>query len=192
MNFVLSSRRCKSINKKFKVLALVVIVAMAAVASLLIASQLAVGKNATASVAQDVQSPQSSPITANSTVNNGTFGFSGPMMFGGFGGMRIGIGGMRQFGSFGQIQVSTEFTQNVTNVLNNSTDVKNLLNQGYNVTSIRPVITTTVNGNGYLVTQATRAEVVLQGTNGRAFVTVDLSQQKVTKIVTTTINENPT
>ena len=60
------------------------------------------------------------------------------------------------------------------------------------MTSIQPVITTTIDGNGNIVTQATSANVLLQGTNGRAIVVVDLSQAKVTKIVSTTINNNPT
>jgi hypothetical protein len=87
--------------------------------------------------------------------------------------------------------VSSAFTQNVTNILKSSTDVQALLNEGYNVTSIRPVITTTINGNGNVVMQATSANVILQGPNGRAFVVVDLTTAKVTRIVTITVNNNP-
>jgi hypothetical protein len=42
------------------------------------------------------------------------------------------------------------------------------------------------------VTQATSANVILEGTNGRAIVVVNLATEKVTKIVTTTVNDNPT
>ena len=91
-----------------------------------------------------------------------------------------------------QIQISSAYTQNVTSILNSSTDVQALFSQGWNVTSIRPIITTTLDGNGNIVTQATSANVILQGTNGRALVVVNLTTDKVTKIVTTTVNNNPT
>ena len=61
--------------------------------------------------------------------------------------------------------------------------------QGYNITSIRPVITTSIDGNGNVVTKASTADLTLLGTNGRALVVVDLSQNKVTKIVTLTVTE---
>jgi len=78
---------------------------------------------------------------------------------------------------------------NVTNIATNDTDVQNLLSQGYNITSIRPVVTTTIDGSGNVITKAATADLTLQGTNGRAFVVVDLSQDKVTKIVTLTRTE---
>jgi hypothetical protein len=129
-------------------------------------------------------------------------GFGGPKGMGrGFGGGFRGFGGgfsafggnffNGTVGGFGSIQVSSAFTQNVTDILKSSTDVQALLSQGYNVTSITPVITTTINGNGDLVTQATSANVTLQGPNGRAFVVVNLTTAKVTKIVTITVNNNP-
>jgi D-arabinose 1-dehydrogenase-like Zn-dependent alcohol dehydrogenase len=107
---------------------------------------------------------------------------------------RLGMGhrGMgRGFGGFGSgaIQISSDFTANVTNIVKNDVDVQNLLNQGYNITVIRPVISTTVDGNGNVVTKASSADVMLLGTNGRAFVVIDLTQAKVTKIVTLTITE---
>jgi len=90
-----------------------------------------------------------------------------------------------RMGGFQGIQVSTEFTQNLTTIARSDSDVQNLLNQGYNITSIRPVISTIIDGNGNIVTKASTANVLLQGDNGsRAFVVVDLSQAKVTKIVT--------
>ena len=87
---------------------------------------------------------------------------------------------------FGAIQVSSDFTANVTNIVKNDSDVQNLLTQGYNITAIRPVISTVIDGNGNVVTSATTANVILQSTTGRALVVVDLTQAKVTKIVTTT------
>ena len=74
---------------------------------------------------------------------NGFMGFGGPGGMGGrfhgcggFGGFDGGFGG---FGEnfvngtavgFGSIQISSAFTQNVTNILNSSTDVKALFTQG--------------------------------------------------------------
>ncbi len=84
-------------------------------------------------------------------------------------------------GGFGGIQVSSDFTQNVTNIVKNDTDVQNLLNNGYNITSIRPVITTVIDGNGNVVTSATTANVILQSTTGRAYVVVDLNSSKSNK-----------
>jgi hypothetical protein len=101
---------------------------------------------------------------------------------------RFGIGHRGEpfrMGGFQGIQVSSEFTQNVTNIAQSDSDVQNLLNQNYNITSIRPVITRIIDGDGNLVTKASTANVLLQGDNGsKAFVVVDLSQAKVTKIVT--------
>ena len=107
---------------------------------------------------------------------------------------RFGMGnrGMsRGFNGFisGAVQVSSEFIANVTSIANADTDIQNLLNQGYNITSIRPVISTTIDGNGNVVTKASSADLTLIGTNGRAFAVVDVEQAKVTRIVTLTITE---
>jgi hypothetical protein len=100
-------------------------------------------------------------------------------------GMDRGFAGFRSEG----IQLSSEFTANVTNIANNDSDVQNLLNQGYNMASIRPNISTTVDDNGNVVTKASTADLTLIATNGRELVVVDLSQEKVTKIVTLTVTE---
>jgi hypothetical protein len=179
-------------DRKIKVLALLFIVIAAAVgASIVFALQptAATTNSTTSNIASDVSQPVLSSV--NSTSDNA----SAPFIFG-----HMGFGGPRGFGpefgkcgggpeGFGQVQVSSDFTANVTNIATNDTDVSNLLSQGYNITSIRPVITTTIDGNGNIVTKATTADLTLQGTNGRAFVVVDLSQNKVTKIVTLTRTE---
>lgn len=191
-------------NQKIKVLALISIVVAAAIGAGMILMLTSTAKaDATASISQDVQ-PQLPSV--NATAGNGFMnwnnGFGSGGMQGGFG----GPGGMGGFGGnffggnffngtangFGGIQVSSAFTTNVTDILNSSTDVQALFSQGWNVTSIRPVITTTINGDGNVVMQATSANVIIQGTNGRALVVVDLTTQKVTKIVETTVNNNPT
>ncbi|MGA3112245.1 MAG: hypothetical protein ABSE15_09480 [Candidatus Bathyarchaeia archaeon] len=186
-------------DRKIKVLALISIVVAAAFGTaIVIATQSLAKADATGSLGQSVQ-PELSSI--NATNDNG-FGFmNGYMGFGGPGGKGEQFGGCGGFGEnfvngtavgFGPIQISSAFTQNVTNILNGSTDVKALFSQGWNVTSIRPVITTTLDGNGNVVSQATSANVILEGTNGRALVVVNLTTDKVTKIITTTVNDNPT
>ena len=106
---------------------------------------------------------------------------------GGFRGGPRGMGPGQEFRGFGAIQVSSEFQQNVTNIAKADSDVQNLLNNGYNVTSVRPIITSIIDANGNVVTKATSAELILQkDTTGRALVIVNLDQAKVTKIVTMT------
>ena len=62
------------------------------------------------------------------------------MMDQGFGGREEGmVSGM---GGYGNIEVSSEYTAAVNNILGNDTDVANLLSQGYNVTAIHPIIKT--------------------------------------------------
>lgn len=170
-------------DKKIKVITLVSIVVLAALgAALLVTTELNPAKADTATVSQDVQPTLPS---VNATFGNG---FNGG--HGGFG-PRMICGGSGTFGGSGNIQLSSAFTENVTSILNSGTDVQALFSQGWNVTSIKPVITSTIDGNGNVITKATSAEVILQGTNGRALVTVDLTTDKVTKIVTTTVNDNP-
>jgi len=183
-------------NRRVKLLALISIAVVLAVvaSSLTLAMQPTFKADATAAVASDVTSTPT-PLAVNAPNNSGSFitgdmGFGGPRGHGGFGGPRGMFAGNFSSGmiprGFGSIQVSSDFTQNVTNIVQNDSDVQNLLTQGYNITSIRPVISTVIDGNGNIVTSATTANVLLQGTNGRALVIVDLTQAKVTKIVTTT------
>ena len=111
----------------------------------------------------------------------------------GFGrrGMRFGMGG---FGGFGPVEVSEEFKQTVTNIAENDTDVQNLIADGYNVTSARPIIQTVIDAEGNVVTKATSAVLTLQkDTTGHASVMVDIEQAKVTQIVilTRTVIDKP-
>lgn len=166
-----------------------IVLAATVAASIALASQSTV--NATAGIVASDESPTSSAINATDTVGpfgGGQFmGFGGPREgmdrgFGGFGGPGAHMG-------LGSVQVSSDFTANVTNIAKADSDVQNLLNQGYNITSIRPVISTVIDGNGNIVTKASTADLILQGTSGRALVVVDLDQAKVTKIVTLTVTE---
>jgi hypothetical protein len=104
--------------------------------------------------------------------------------------MDQGFGGRQDGGfmcSIGNFEVSTEYTANVNSILNNDTDVQALITQGYNVTSINPIVKNVIEGNGTLSTQATTATVTMQnGTAGYATVNVDVTNAKVTQIVTIT------
>jgi hypothetical protein len=93
----------------------------------------------------------------------------------------------RGCGCYGTVEVSAEFKQNVLNIAQNDTDVQNLLNQGYNLTAVKPIIKTVIEANGDVTTKATSAIIILsKDTTGKAGVWVDLEQGKVTKIVTLT------
>jgi len=108
-------------------------------------------------------------------------GFMGPMQFG-----RNGRGSFGRFGmgGFGQIEVSDEYKTAVTAIAEADTDVKELLNGGYNVTRIMPIAKTTIDGEGNMSTKATNATVILtKEDSGFALVSVDLTQNKVTQIV---------
>jgi hypothetical protein len=106
---------------------------------------------------------------------------------------RRGFGGERG-GWFNTITISEEYKENVLNITESDTDVQALLNEGYNITGIRPIISTTVEADGTVTMKATTAIVSLQkDTTGRAFVWVDVEQAKVTRIeiLTRTVIEKP-
>jgi hypothetical protein len=177
-------------NTKIKALALLSVVVVAAVAGVFIFTvESAVKADTTNAVASDIES--TSTLSVTNATDNGAYSFNGPMMMGeGFDGGHRGM--VRGFGEFGggALQVSADFTANVTNIVKSDSDVQNLLNQGFNITSIRPIITTTIDGNGNIVTKASTANVLLRGNNGsKSFVVVDLTQAKATKIVTLTVTE---
>jgi len=103
---------------------------------------------------------------------NGTCGFPG----------RRGHGWGR--GGFMSVTVSQEFKDNVINIAKSDSDVQNLLNDGYNITDVRPIINAMVEADGTVTLKATSAIVMLsKDTTGRATVWVDLEQAKVTRII---------
>jgi len=113
------------------------------------------------------------------------------MGMGGHGhGARQGCG----MGPWESVTVSQEFEDNVLSIAKKDTDVQNLLNDGYNVTAVRPIISATVEGDGTVTMKATSAVVMLdKGTTGHASVWVNLEEGKVTRIVilTRTVIEKP-
>jgi len=92
--------------------------------------------------------------------------------------------GPRGRGGYGFVQVSEEFEENVINIAKNDSDVQELLDDGYNITGVRPIIKAVVEGDGSVVTKATSAIVMLEkDTTSHATVRVDMEEEKVTKIV---------
>jgi hypothetical protein len=135
-----------------------------------------------------------STANAQTTVNSEQSWNFGAGWF--IGNMSMGMRGMHGRGCFGYgfIEVSEEFKQNVVNIAQNDTDVQNLLNEGYNITAVKPIIKTVVEGDGTVVTKATSAILILEkDATGRASVWVDLEQEKATRIeiLTITVIEKP-
>jgi len=171
-----------NVNRKITALALLSVVAFAAVIGGFLLTTQAADTTATA----DANTANTATITVDSNCSD-VLGWN-------FGGMGFGRRGFGGFGGFGPVEVSSEFEQNVTNIAKSDTDVQNLLAEGYNITSVRPVIKNVVDANGYVTTKATSAIVMLQkDTSGRAAVLVNLDEGKVTRIVilTRTVIEKP-
>jgi hypothetical protein len=127
--------------------------------------------------------------------NNGFTGWlNGATSLNGLGTCGWGHGGRRGGGPYGFIEVSEEYKDNVINIAKSDPDVQALLDEGYNITAVRPIIASIVEADGTVVTKATNAIVMLQnGTTGSASVWVNVEEGKVTKIVilTMTVIEKP-
>ena len=181
------------IDRKTKGLALLTLVVIAAIASgILLTTQ---ASNAAATTT-DLQSSYNTQLAVLTTTTSDTTDSTdtvtgdasnivpgwgqGPMGFGMHG---RGCGGGR-FGGFGPIEVSDEYKTAVTTIAENDADVQQLLADGYNVTRVMPIVKTVIDAEGNIATKATNATVVLEkDTTGVAFVSVDLTQNKVTQIV---------
>ena len=103
-----------------------------------------------------------------------------------FTGCNRGFGGRmsHKFGfNFNSLEVSSDYTQNVNNILNSDSDVQNLITQGYNVTVLKPLIKRVVQSDGTVTMKASSAIVSLKGPSGHATVYVDIDSSKVLKIV---------
>jgi preprotein translocase subunit SecF len=177
---IFCSRRWTQIDTKTKTLALISIVALVAVAGILFsANQLNVNAdtNSTSTITADNSTADSSTITTTvDETSQGNWCFSNE---------RMDMQMHHRFSS-GQVQVSDEFKENVTSIANADSDVQDLLNNGYNVTSVTPIFQSVVDGNGYVTTKASTAILTLtkddSSSYGKAQVLVDLDQATVTKI----------
>jgi hypothetical protein len=178
-------------NGKSKILALFSVIAIAAIVSGILLVPQMVNAAETEDTSLTTQTSDTTETTAeetNATViprwNSHCIGF-------GRRGMRSGP---HDFGGFGAIEVSEEFEQTVTSIAESDTDVQNLIDDGYNVTSVRPIIKTVIDAEGNVVTKATSAVLTLQkDTTGHATVTVDIEEAKVTQIIilTRTVIDKP-
>jgi len=93
-------------------------------------------------------------------------------------------GWLRGRGGYGFVEVSEEFEENVINIAKSDSDVQDLLDDGYNMTGVRPIIKSIVEADGTVVTKATSAIVMLEkDTTSHASVWVDMEEAKVTEIV---------
>jgi hypothetical protein len=120
-------------------------------------------------------------VTQDTT--NAQYAANKQMMEQGFGGRghsaRMELVGNGMYG----IEVSSEYTANVNSILGNDTDVASLIQQGYNVTSINPIVKNIIEGDGTIATKANTAIVTMQnGISGYATVNVDVTNAKVTQI----------
>ncbi len=176
------------IDRKTKGLALLSLVAIAAIATgLLVATQASNG-----SVANDLESSYNTQLAVVTSTASDTTGWADSIPCWGEGPMHLGrcgrgFSGGFGMGGFGPIEVSDEYKTAVTAIAENDTDVQALLADGYNVTRVMPIVKTVIDAEGNIATKATNATVILaKDTTGIAFVSVDLSQSKVTQIVTYT------
>jgi hypothetical protein len=127
-----------------------------------------------------VLASQASTALSADTNTNTITGSCGMMADFGMG-MKQGHGGG---GGLGQVQVSEEYQQAVISIAENDTDVQTLLAEGYNVTSVHPIISTAIDADGYVTSRATSAILTLQkDTNNTASVWVDITGGTVTRIV---------
>jgi len=94
----------------------------------------------------------------------------------------------QRLGRYGPIEVSEEFKAKAIAIAGGDTDVQGLLNNGYSITRVMPIIKSTVDANGDVTSKATNAIVILKNEDAKSFATVwvDLNAGSVTKIVTLT------
>jgi hypothetical protein len=178
----------EKINRKTTAISLILLTTIAAtVGALTITAFAAADTNSTIT-------DTGTAVTTDTSQDTNQMQFGGNMMmesqgFNGFGGGPRGHGGrgVGFMGGMANIEVSSEYTANVNAILNNDTDVQNLISQGYNVTSINPLVKNVIEADGALATKATTAIVMMQnGTTGYATVNVDVANALVTQIVTIT------
>lgn len=87
----------------------------------------------------------------------------------------------------GLIQVSPEYNETVMSILSSNNDIKRLLDQGYVVTSIRPVVTAYVQGDGTITFKAEKSVVILSNGNTMVVYVIDVPSRSVTHIATVNV-----
>lgn len=89
---------------------------------------------------------------------------------------------------FVAVEVSEEFKERVVSIATSDPDVSSLIDGGYVVSAVKPIIKLTVSGDGTVTARASSAVLVLRKNGeGRALVQVDVDQGKVVRIVVCTV-----
>lgn len=101
--------------------------------------------------------------------------------------MHRGLGrgrGHCQGGMFGPVEVSEEYEANVITIAENDEDVEALLEDGYTIAGVKPLIKSYVDADGDVTVTATTAVVTLitEDSTSRAAVIVDLNTNSVSQI----------
>ncbi|MEM1698395.1 MAG: hypothetical protein QXT76_02960 [Sulfolobales archaeon] len=81
-----------------------------------------------------------------------------------------------------RVEVSEEYREKVLKIATEDTDVSKLLEDGYNITGIKPVIKAYVEADGSVSLRADESLVILRKENSIAVVLVNLKEERVTKI----------
>lgn len=91
------------------------------------------------------------------------------------------------------IEVSEDFKEKVIEIAEKDSDVQKMLSQGYNITSIKPILKATVQGDGTVTLKATEAILTLEKEASHATVKVNLEKAQVEKItiLAKTVIEKP-
>lgn len=93
---------------------------------------------------------------------------------------------MRGQGCFGLFEVSEGFKDKVLTIAKSDGDVQKLLNDGYSIVNIKPIVKVIVGDDGSVTIKATGAIVTLSKDSARAIVKVDVENAKVTEVITLT------
>lgn len=80
------------------------------------------------------------------------------------------------------VEVSEEYKERVLEIIRGDPDTAKLLEEGFNVTRVKPIIKTYVGADGSVTLRADQALVVLRKDKSFALALVDLKEGKVVKI----------
>ncbi|HTY75443.1 MAG TPA: hypothetical protein VMD05_07755 [Candidatus Nanoarchaeia archaeon] len=185
---VLNKKGGGKIERKTATLVLLLVVISAAVVAGLVVSAYAQTNSSSSTTFPTTSGAAPSFASLNSTdVPPSSLGImTGDQGFG------AGPGGMNGPGGRGNAfdrsmwstEISAAYNQTISNILGNDTDVQKLVSEGYNLTSINPILSSTIGADGTLTTKASAAIVTMQdGTSGFATIKVDITNAKVTQIV---------
>ncbi len=86
-----------------------------------------------------------------------------------------------------RLVVSEEYRERVVQIALRDPDVSRLLEEGYNVTNVKPIVKAYVEADGSVNLRADEALIVLRKDGGVAAVLVSLTEERVTKVVVHTV-----